>query len=165
MLTATCSMLEMMIKDIDERFWRKVKFEDSVFPENGCILWTGGQDGRGYARFCTDAVHQRAAHRWVYERYRGPVPNGMELDHLCRVRHCVNPDHLEPVPHKVNLARSDITVQARLSARTHCINGHEFTPENTFFKRKVRGRRCRICKRLSERNRQHARKTQGNNPR
>ena len=73
----------------------------------------------------------------------GPLPDGLVLDHLCRNRACVNPEHLEPVTQSVNLLRGE-TVNAAASARTHCINGHEFSPVNTRIS--PSGRRvCRSC--------------------
>lgn len=87
---------------------------------------------------------QHGAHRWLYERRNGKVPSGLELDHLCRVRHCVNPDHLEPVTRRENTLRS--TSPSAVNARkTACDRGHEFTDENTYVHR---GRRvCRTCNR------------------
>jgi hypothetical protein len=103
---------------------------------NDCWRWTGSPS-RGYGRI---KVNQRAiqAHRWVYEQLVGPIPQGLELDHLCRVRHCVNPDHLEPVTRKVNLARG----QSRFSRRgqTHCKWGHSL--EDAY----IGGRGQRNCK-------------------
>ncbi len=71
--------------------------------------------------------------------FKGPIPEGLELDHLCRVRHCVNPDHLEAVTHRENIRRG------LGGPRSHCINGHEFTPENTSLKRGWQA--CRACSR------------------
>jgi len=87
------------------------------------------------------------AHRYVYEQEVGPIPDGLTLDHLCRNRACVNPDHLEPVTMRVNTLRGE-TITARNAAKTRCDKGHEFTPENTM--RKPDGRRCRVCQRASE---------------
>ncbi|MEV4271931.1 HNH endonuclease signature motif containing protein [Micromonospora aurantiaca (nom. illeg.)] len=85
----------------------------------------------------------RPAHRIAYEMKRGPVPDGLELDHLCRNRRCVRPAHLEPVTRRTNLLRGE-TIPARLAERTHCRHGHEFTPENTY---QWRGSRfCRTCR-------------------
>ena len=84
----------------EERFWRKV-----VPQPTGCWLWTANTTGRnGYGRFSGDGG-QMLAYRWTYEQLVGPVPEGMELDHLCRVRLCVNPSHLEPVSHRENCMR------------------------------------------------------------
>jgi HNH endonuclease len=132
-------------KDIDERFWDKVDFEDPIFPENGCMLWKDGWKSFGYPRFSVGRRGQRKnfyAYRWLYEHLNGPLPEGTELDHLCRVRHCVNPNHLEPVPHLENLRRSPI----HSMSKTHCPQGHPYTSENT----RIKGTRrvCRICESL-----------------
>lgn len=73
-------------------------------PNTGCWLWTASDNGRGYGRVYFGGVLSQA-HRAVYELLRAPIPSGHELDHLCRVTFCVNPDHLEPVIHRVNVRR------------------------------------------------------------
>jgi len=85
-----------------DRFFTKVEVGD-------CWLWVGATD-RGYGKFYPHRKTVRA-HRWLYEQLVGPVPAGMDLDHLCRVRACVNPDHLEVVTRSVNLARSPLMVR------------------------------------------------------
>jgi hypothetical protein len=70
--------------------------------ENGCWLWTGGKNGDGYGNFRDENRVSRGAHRWSYEYFVGPVPQGLDLDHLCRNRACVHPEHLEPVSHREN---------------------------------------------------------------
>ena len=70
----------------------------------GCWPWTGTLDGQGYPFLNVDGVPRRA-HRLSFEMHRGPIPSGLELDHLCRVRRCVNPEHLEPVTHAENMRR------------------------------------------------------------
>ncbi|NWN89184.1 MAG: HNH endonuclease [Micrococcaceae bacterium] len=110
--------------------------------KGGCWLWIGYLNRSGYGTF---GVNGKAmlAHRWSYEHYIGPIPDGLDIDHLCRVRHCVNPAHMEPVTNAENIARSPI----HYGARTRCKNGHEFTPENTAV-RPDGGRRCLTCKRM-----------------
>lgn len=83
------------------------------------------------------------AHRVVWEMLNGPVPEGKELDHLCRNRCCINPAHLEPVTHSLNVRRS-FTPPAVNAKKTHCKRGHEFTPENVYSKPDG-GRVCRRC--------------------
>lgn len=101
---------------------------------DGCWLYTGALAADGYARV-KDTSTDRAllVHRVVYDELVGTVPDGLVLDHLCRVRNCVNPQHLEPVTDAENIRRG---VRARLGERTHCAEGHEFTPENTVPQRR-----------------------------
>ena len=120
-----------------ERFWEKVEKSAT------CWLWTSAINWGGYAKF---RIGKRDvyAHRWAYEHIVGPIPEGMDLDHLCRVRRCVRPDHLEPVTHQENVLRGE-GIAARQAQKTHCPKGHEYTPENT---RTYRGHRyCRTCSR------------------
>ena len=75
-----------------------------VVRTEDCWLWIGARTRAGYGIFTANYVNAYA-HRWMYERYIGPIPDGLDLDHLCRVRHCCNPGHLEPVTRKINLNR------------------------------------------------------------
>lgn len=114
-----------------DRFWTKV-----AKSEDGCWLWTASIKETGYGQFRLDGRAQYA-HRIAYELCVGPIPDGLQLDHLCRVRHCVNPDHLEPVTQAENAARGSWAM------KTHCPRGHEYTPENVYFNS---GRRyCCTC--------------------
>jgi hypothetical protein len=83
------------------------------------------------------------AHRVLYRLVNGPIPIGAEIDHLCRNRSCVNPDHLEAVSHRENLMRSPIAPAAINARKTHCKYGHEFTQTNTYVS--SGRRRCRLC--------------------
>ncbi len=118
----------------------------------GCWVWQRFVGPSGYGNL-RDSRRMRPAHRVYYERLRGAIPEGLVLDHLCRNRACVNPDHLEPVTHRENILRGN-TIAARRAAQTHCIHGHPFTEENTI--RGPRGRNCRTCqqKAVREANRQ-----------
>lgn len=89
---------------------------------------------------------QRLAHRLSYEAFVGPIPDGLQIDHLCRVRACFNPEHLEPVTARENILRSPFTQASKHAATTHCPAGHEYTPENTRFYAKTGGRPYRLCK-------------------
>lgn len=133
-----------MTADVPERFWSKVDYG----ADDECWLWTGAI-GNGYGRFTIGRKEVRA-HRWAYEALVGPVPPSLDIDHLCRVRACVNPAHLEPVSRRENLLRGD-TITARNAARTHCPQGHPYDESNT--KRRRGGRECRRCAADSERRR------------
>lgn len=114
--------------------------------ETACWEWTAyiGQDG--YGRIHANGLNGRLAHRVAYELIEGPIPAGLQLDHLCRNRRCVNPAHLEPVTCGENLRRSPLTRNGR-GTLTHCPNGHERTAENTYV---YSGRRmCRPCNHTS----------------
>lgn len=121
----------------------------------GCWEWTAARTREGYGRF---GLHgrRRQAHRVVYQWLVGPVPDGMVLDHLCRNRACVRPDHLEPVTDKVNVLRGEGPAP-RNASKTHCLAGHPYDEENT-YRRPDGCRDCRACKRLRERVRYHHRK-------
>jgi hypothetical protein len=127
-----------------ERFWSKVNKTDD------CWLWTGARS-HGYGNFYVSLgggkYKQVQAHRWAYEDANGPIPEGRiwVIDHLCRVKHCVNPRHLELVKQQVNVLRGDLP---RALRENRCVNGHEYTPENTFINSKG-ARVCRICKKAS----------------
>jgi len=86
----------------------------------------------------------KVAHRISYELLKGDIPEGLDLDHLCRNRGCVNPDHLEPVTRKENLLRGN-TIPAKHARKTHCPQGHEYTKGNTFIS-KSGSRHCRKCR-------------------
>ena len=114
----------------------------------GCWLWTGPLHDLGYARFAVTHNTKVYAHRYAYESKVGPIPEGLTIDHLCRVRHCVNPDHLEAVPHKVNLRRSPTQVSTINSTKTHCPRGHRYSNRDS------RGwRECRKCQAFNARQR------------
>lgn len=116
-------------------------FFDKVDKQSdGCWCWTGSLKETGYAQFY-DGTKVVRAHRWAYEQLTGPIPEGRHLDHTCRVRHCVNPDHLEPVTKRENERRG-----LKGELKTHCTKGHEYTEENT-YRYKNGHRRCRQCRR------------------
>lgn len=124
---------------IDVRFWRHVAHGEGL----DCWPWSGYRNDDGYGQVRVDGK-VRGAHRVAWEILRGEIPDGLELDHLCRNRACVNPWHLDPVTKRVNWERGAI---GALSRGDHCRRGHEFTQENTSWHRdggQLR-RRCRTC--------------------
>lgn len=150
----------------------KPRFLAKVEKTETCWLWTAWIERNGYGRFWLDG-NQHGAHRVAYELFVGPIPKGLQIDHLCRIRHCVNPDHLEPVTAAENFRRSTGPDKRREWGRqnTHCAEGHPYTEENTY--RDGRGRSCLTCKKAAarswyERNReitiQRARQWHESNP-
>ncbi len=125
-----------------EAFNQKIRISEELFGGTPHFLWAGGGTKDGYSQFSYNGT-KYMAHRWIYEVTNGPVLDGFDLDHVCRVRRCVNVSHLEVVTHKVNMSRSE-AITAINARKTHCIHGHEFTPENT-LKMGANGRKCRAC--------------------
>lgn len=118
-----------------QRFFAKVKKTET------CWIWQASKDENGYGMFRDGRSHR--AHRWLFEHTVSTVPDGLVLDHLCRNTSCVNPKHLEPVTNDENLERG-WGRRIKTGAVNTCINGHEYTPSNTYINplgRKV----CRIC--------------------
>jgi hypothetical protein len=135
----------------EERFWVKVD-KNGPLPEfrpalGPCWLWTASLDRKGYGKFADGKIDGKTkmvqAHRFAYDLVKGSSPEGLDLDHLCRVRHCVNPAHLEPVTRRVNLMRGQ-TLPARQVMFTHCPQGHPYDEENTYWY--GNNRKCRKCR-------------------
>lgn len=110
-----------------------------------CWEWAGSRHSAGYGQLTIDGK-KRLAHQLAYEWFVGPVPTGLELDHFaCDNRWCCNPDHVRPVTRRENMLRGQ-TVAAAHAAKTHCPQGHAYTPDNLTQSGLVRGqRRCRTC--------------------
>jgi hypothetical protein len=115
--------------------------------EDGCWVWYGSTNQQGYGQFWVVGKLE-LAHRRAFLWWRGLIPPGTEIDHLCRVRSCVNPSHLHAVSHRENTLCGR-TVTATNAAKTHCFHGHPFNLENTGPA--THGRRCRICHAEEER--------------
>lgn len=136
--TGTTELLRPVYSSDEERFWSKVD------KSGDCWLWTGALRSGGYGHWWANNA-DLLPHRYAYEVTVGPIPDGMQLDHLCRVRHCCNPAHLEPVSQRENNLRS-LSPSAENAVKTHCKWGHEFTPENTYRPpKKPTSRHCRAC--------------------
>jgi hypothetical protein len=125
---------------VHDRFWAKVD------AEGDCWLWVGASSG--IYGFFWDGQKQTQAHRAVWEMMVGPIPNGLHIDHLCKVNHCVNPDHLEPVTCAENLWRGQGPASKAYSRkrrnRTHCNYGHPYNEANTYHTPEG-WRKCRRC--------------------
>lgn len=117
---------------------------------HGCWEWTGFVLSNGYGQFYYDGRRNGLAHRFMYETYVGPIADDNDIDHICFNRKCVNPDHLQSISHHENLRRSP-TLSAINEQKTHCPQGHEYTPDNTYIRKDRPGRGCRICRSASAR--------------
>ena len=132
---------------LPKKIWDQIQiFEDS------CWVWLGSPSGSGYGRVTWEGKRE-PAHRVIYKLLVGEIPDGLDLDHLCRNRTCVYPNHLDPVPRLVNLWRSPIFN----GNRTHCPKGHLRTPENTCIQKRGRYemKSCRECRRIKSQIRWH----------
>lgn len=126
-------------RPIVDRIYDHIK----VCPITECWIWTGAVATNGYGAIRVNRKTRRA-HRIAYEALVGPVPSGLDLDHLCRNRACVNPKHLEPATRSINCSRGECgKIQGdRQKAKTHCVNGHPYSGDNLI----VRGDGSRACK-------------------
>ena len=114
-------------------------------PNSGCWLWTGACDRGGYSSIGNGKGGTTSGHLLMYRLLVGEVPAGLELDHKCRVRCCVNPQHLEPVTRLENVRRGN--AGKAMKARTHCAYGHPYDELNVRPRRDCGGRCCRSCER------------------
>lgn len=128
-----------------EQFWARV----NKHAGSGCWEWTGSRTLGGYGHLRRPGGTFDYAHRVAYTHERGPIPDGLVIDHLCRNRACCNPDHLEPVPHRTNVARG----MAPYGIRTTCKYGHDITKPQNVYTAPKGDRRCRICMDISNRER------------
>ena len=121
-----------------------VRFFSKVQKTKTCWIWTASKKSGGYGQFGFNGSCSFFAHRFSYEYHKGPIPEGMTIDHICRNKSCVNPDHLEAVTNKENVLRG-IGLAAQNARKTHCIRGHLFDEKNTYIT-KDGTRKCRKCK-------------------
>lgn len=136
---------------LPQRFWDKVQ----PCPMSGCWIWVGAWISNGYGHARANAKRV-LSHRLTYQVLIGPVPDGLQLDHLCRVRACCNPRHLEPVTAQENARRGDGGKETarRKMAMTHCKRGHSLAADNTYRVLMPNGnvsRKCKQCQQLRKR--------------
>lgn len=137
----------------------RIKAKVSVDADTGCWVWSGcatkpGPDGYGLIRIGGKLGKTLLTHRVAYELLVGPIPEGLDLDHLCRVRRCCNPEHLEPVTRAENCRRGALhgTYGRAERAKTHCPQGHPYSGDNvTYRPSKPNARHCRTCDRARAR--------------
>ncbi|MGC0144426.1 HNH endonuclease signature motif containing protein [Pseudactinotalea sp. Z1732] len=126
-------MTAVTLDTLTERFWSKV----TECPKAGCWVWTAAHNSRGYGQWAVDGV-SKSVHRLTYQAFVGPIPSGLQIDHLCMNKSCCNPQHLEAVTGVVNVARFAATV-------THCKYGHPLEGENVRWR--GNRRQCKTCAR------------------
>lgn len=134
-------------------FWQRTTIPACTNAAESCWLWSGSRTNNGYGvlswRDPGRKGRSMAAHRFAYRLLVGEIPQGLELDHLCRVRDCVNPAHLEPVTRDENMRRAG--ARPWWSKISRCKRGHEMTPENTYVRPDNGHRQCVACIRLRSR--------------
>ena len=130
----------MKRKSAEERFWERTK----KTPD--CWHWTGAKNNWGYGSLGVNGIAM-GAHRFAYELLRGPIPQGLQIDHLCRTPSCVNPAHMEVVTEKENILRG-ISMPAINARKTHCKRGHPLEGDNVYVVKKPLGRGCKLCHKI-----------------
>lgn len=135
------------------RFWAK------IIKTESCWIWTAAKNQYGYGYFSYPGGQR--AHRFSYEIHRGKIPDELVIDHICRKKDCINPDHLRAVTHKENTL-CGLGLAAKNAEKTHCKYGHEFSLENTYIRKSGNRteRTCRICAKHRDQRRQSQRKIQ-----
>lgn len=141
------------------RIAARISIEDHGFS-TPCWVWKGHIGKTGYGRLSV-CDRTRSVHRVSYEAFKGQIPVSLVIDHLCRVRACCNPDHLEPVTTRENLARSPLVKLPKPYHPTRCPKGHEYTPENS-MKRSNGYRQCMECSRQQGRDARARKRMAGN---
>lgn len=134
-----------VVMPLAEKFWPKVQ----VGGPAECWKWMGARTKNGYGYFHVDRRRRHGAHRIAYELMVGPISESLTIDHLCRNRSCVNPEHLEPIPLRENILRGS-GFSARNAKKTHCKWGHRFDDINTYLDRNG-WRMCKICRQRRKR--------------
>lgn len=140
----------LSVSDVEQRFWKHVKNGPipDYRPDLGpCVLWTGALNPKGYGQINTGSTATRRsvvkqAHRVAYELFVGPIPDGLQIDHLCRVRSCVRPSHLEVVTAVENIRRGSNMGKRK----PYCPQGHPYDEANSYIAPNG-DRSCRACNR------------------
>lgn len=139
---------------IAPRFWVKVALTANA---DRCWNWLAGKDQLGYGMFKIGGKkgYSHRAHRVSFELVKGQIPSGLEIDHICRNRGCVNPDHLRAVTHLENM-RAAVSAGSMIGkfqlSKTHCPNGHEYSAENTYRPIRRNERQCIVCRTVRRHN-------------
>jgi len=134
---------------VEDRIQRGIIQAPFGYKDTSCWVWIKSKDSSGYG---TIGINKKtwSVHRVAYELWKGPIPEGLEIDHLCQTKACCNPAHLEAVSHAENVRRMEKTkplknkIGWRNKEKTHCPQGHEYTPENTYVSRRG-SRTCKTC--------------------
>lgn len=131
------------------------RLNEKINKTDSCWIWTGANTGgeNAYGTIWKNGRHH-LAHRVMHELHNGEILDGQEIDHVCKTKLCVNPDHLEAVTHRENMLRADSGWKCR--EKTHCPKGHEYTKENTRITHGSRS--CKTCESLYNKRRWTARK-------
>jgi hypothetical protein len=138
----------MVVRIMELRATPETLFWSKVDATGDCWNWTGARQKQGYGNVNYRGRFWRA-HRLAYSLLVGDIPDGLQLDHLCLNKACVNPDHLEVVTHAENLRRVKFNAGGAFQrAKTHCPYGHAYTPDNIYRATKQGGRSCKACKKL-----------------
>lgn len=124
---------------------------------DGCIEWEGRKHSAGYGMIYSGGK-KIYAHRAAYESANGPIPKGMHIDHICRNRRCVNPEHLRIVTPRQNALENSISVPSKNVIKMYCSVGHKYDKGNTYYRPDGHGRMCKECSRIADIKRQHTEK-------
>lgn len=146
------TVAEPIISYLDRKLLRKIFDKIKVNPQSGCWEWTGAKQWGGYGIIVWED-RSRLAHRIIFQLLVSGIPSDLHCDHLCRVRHCVNPAHIEIVTNKVNVLRGK-GAPAQNARKTHCSLGHPLSGENLYLDSKG-GRECKTCRNARCRARYH----------